>query len=279
MQVRTLEHTSLAGIAQVFNAAFADYFVKLQMTDKQLEERMIAEGVDRTLSIGAFDGDRLAGFILNAFDSIDGKLLSYNAGTGVMPAYRGRGLTAAMYRQTLPLITSRGAKQRLLEVITENKVAIDIYERVGYKIIRELRAYKMSKPLEDFSPGTKFRFADNLDDALLDSFIDMQPSWQYTASAIKRSVAPRSIVEILNVDEVVAYGVFNPVTGRVLRFGVNKAHRGKGIGGELFKVMAAHSEAPLVVINVDDSDKGIASFLEQLGFERFITQYEMSMTL
>src|ERR1043165_2240865 len=108
MQIKTLEQTSIAEITDTFNTAFAGYFVKLHVTEEQLKQRLIAEGIDLGSSIGAYDNNRLAGFILNGFDTVNGVLRSYNAGTGVIPAYRGKGLTNAMYAKMLPMIRSKG---------------------------------------------------------------------------------------------------------------------------------------------------------------------------
>jgi ribosomal protein S18 acetylase RimI-like enzyme len=142
MEIRTLSGCSHQEILAAFNGSFSDYFVPLQLTLEQLENKMRTELVDAELSVGAFADDNLIGFILHAYDIVEGRKTVYNAGTGVIPNYRGEGLTRQMYDFVLPELRAKEIDSLILEVITENAAAIRSYEKVGFRRVRKLTGYK-----------------------------------------------------------------------------------------------------------------------------------------
>jgi ribosomal protein S18 acetylase RimI-like enzyme len=73
---------------------------------------------------------------------IDGKLVVYNGGTGVIPENRKSGWVREMYDLILPVLKEQGAEKLVLEVITENVPAIKSYEKFGYTVSRKLKCYR-----------------------------------------------------------------------------------------------------------------------------------------
>ena len=110
MEIKTLKDVSVAEIAAVFNEAFQDYFIPLAFTEVTMRAKMRSEGIDFAYSIGAFENDKLVGFILHGYDIIDGVKTIYNGGTGVIASHRGKGLTAAMYEYCIPLLLQQGIR-------------------------------------------------------------------------------------------------------------------------------------------------------------------------
>lgn len=146
IQIKTLAKTSLEKITGTFNLAFSDYFVPIHLTLEQLSAKMKSDRVNLEYSVGAFEEEELIGFILHGTDIIEDKKVAYNGGTGVIPSKRGKGLTKQMYDFILPRLKEEGIDYLTLEVIFKNIQAIKSYERVGFKIARELKCYK-GKPL------------------------------------------------------------------------------------------------------------------------------------
>src|SRR6478735_7672377 len=103
MEFRTLENTSLAEITAFFNAAFADYFVPINATVEAMQNRWRSSRVDFNLSVGAFEAGKLVAFIFTGVDDWQGRKTAYNAGTGVIPEFRGRKLVSELYDFAIPL--------------------------------------------------------------------------------------------------------------------------------------------------------------------------------
>ena len=93
----SLNNSSSEAIRNCFNESFKDYFIPFNLSAEQFENKIATEAIDLSLSFGVFENDELAGFILNGIDSIDGIKTAYNAGTGILPQYRGRGLSFSLY--------------------------------------------------------------------------------------------------------------------------------------------------------------------------------------
>lgn len=276
MKIKTLENTSLTDLTTAFNAGFEGYFVKLHLTDEQMQQRITTESIDLSLSVGMFDEGRIVGFILTGLDTINGILTANNAGTGVITSYRSRGITLKLYDYLLPLLKERGVEKCVLEVITDNEIAIHLYEKVGYEKERKLDAFKSDTHLSD-DTNIDYRTAEELNPEWM-KFCDVHPAWQYSLTAINKT-HDKKVIEILDRDGVIAAAVVKPSNGRVLFFGVEREHRSKGLGTALFQIMGKLSEVPLSVINLDSSASGIITFLEKTGFTHFLSQYEMSMDI
>lgn len=138
MEVKSLENTEFVDILNCFNLSFSDYFVKFEATYDYLWERWQAAGVDYSLSFGVFDNRKLVGFIISCSGDIDSKKTIYNSGTGVIPSHRGQRLISRIYQEAIPYFKEKGFEQSLLEVITENWKAIQVYKKAGFKVTREL---------------------------------------------------------------------------------------------------------------------------------------------
>ena len=108
MEIATLENCTIADIADVLNASFSDYIVPLHLNIEQLEYKIVTENIHLDLSVGVFSSGQLVGFMLHALQIVDGKLSAYNAATGIIPAYRGRGLVGKMYQYLLPKLKTIG---------------------------------------------------------------------------------------------------------------------------------------------------------------------------
>ena len=124
MKIITLHNIPLSTITTCFNNAFADYFVKFEVTESYLRDKWRGAGVDRNLSAGVVDRGELVGFIVHGVGEWNGLKAGYNAGTGVIPSHRGKGLTQKMYQFLFPKLKENGIKCLLLEAIQENEKAI-----------------------------------------------------------------------------------------------------------------------------------------------------------
>lgn len=279
MEFRSLEKTSLGELTQCFNTAFANYMVPLQLKEEQLLKKFKNDHTQLEFSAGAFDQGKLIGFIFTGIDVRNGVKMAYNGGTGVLPDYRGHGLTRKMYDFLLPKLKKENVQTCILEVIDSNTPAIKTYEKIGFRKVRNLISFKGIPKIKENIPE-EIRFSEQASDFKdLMKFCDFEASWQNSEAAIKRS---RSTLKSFIIEEnktPVAFIIFNPENGRISQFGVSKTHRGKGYGKSLFKKVSQHLQRPLTLINIDLQSTASIDFLTGIGLEPFLNQFEMKMDI
>jgi len=260
--IRALRHDDFDAVFTAFREAFSDYVVPLSPTRAQLQEMLTRRGWVPHLSVGAFDGARLAAFTLNGFD--DG--CAYDCGTGVVPSHRRRGLGREMTGFILPLLRDAGAERYVLEVIESNEPAIALYRAAGFQETRKLQCWTYDAEVSSTEPIAR--------GAMRPEYCDVAPSWQNSTASIRRA---RDRFEIIGDED--GYAVVFPSNGDLAQLAVAPMARRRGVGTRLLRDAATLAGKPLRIINVDDRASGIAMFLEAAGARRTIRQLEMELLL
>ncbi|WP_321347919.1 GNAT family N-acetyltransferase [uncultured Draconibacterium sp.] len=277
MQFQTLENQTINELCNLFNAAFADYLVKIEMTPESLQDKFDSENVSLEHSVGIFSDGKPVGFIFHALrDSASGKM-AYNAGTGVIPKFRGKNATVRMYEYILPKLAKYGVKEVVLEVIDKNPPAIKSYKKVGFTILHELECFK---GFPDISSPDKPLIVEESADKFTppDHFWDWQPTWQNTTQTVLRSGQYKTW-SILRGNRAIAYLTGNPGSGRIAQFAVDPDQRWKGLGTSLFCHFAGLSSNTPMVINIADQAGQTQDFLKAIGMTPFLRQYKMNLKL
>ena len=276
MEIKTLEHTSVADITTVFNEAFRGYFIPLVFTEDTMAAKLKSEGIQLRYSVGAFEDGKLVGFILHGYDVIRGIKTIYNGGTGVIASHRGKGITTLLYQYCIPLLQQQGINHHLLEVIDNNAPAISIYRKLGFVEERKFNVYKGLVSTKVDSPCI-IREIEQIPGEMV-SLFEMEPAWQNSIASVERDKAAHKIAGAFIEDELVGFGSFVPSTGRVKQCFVLPAFRRKGVGTALLHYMQQNSSSDqLVITNIDDAYLPANSFLQALGFQNFLGLYEMKM--
>src|SRR5215212_7862641 len=86
---RFLSTDDFTAVHAAFHEAFADYIIPFKLSESQLENHIATNAVDLNNSVGAFFNGKIIGFTLNGFGLWNGKSTVYDAGTGVIPEFRG----------------------------------------------------------------------------------------------------------------------------------------------------------------------------------------------
>lgn len=141
MNIRSLDNTPIDDIIACFIIAFKGYFVKMPTDPGYYKKRWKATGVQWDRSYGMFVKNELVAFILTAIDEREGGRIAYNAGSGVIPEYRGQRIIKAIYEYALPIFRENGISKCVLEVIKENKVALRSYESIGFNICKSYKCF------------------------------------------------------------------------------------------------------------------------------------------
>jgi ribosomal protein S18 acetylase RimI-like enzyme len=278
---RFLTEADFPELHQTFLEAFSDYFVPFQLSEEQLKNHIRQNSVELERCVGAFFEDKMVGVTLNGFGLWDGKKTVYDAGTGVIPAFRNQGIGKAIFDFMTPIFQQNGFQQILLEVISQNKMAIRLYEKLGFKQTRRLLYFEQKTPFE-FTPENKFEIREISapDWELFESFLDGKPSWQNSLESIKRSIR-KVILGAFFEEKCIGYGVVYQNSGIIAQIAIAKKFRREGVAsmilGEMQKRLGENKN--LRASNVDESFTDAVEFLRQCGFIETLSQLEMIKTL
>lgn len=273
-------------IIRTFDEAFADYYLKARTScERWLYNRCVKNGVVLGCSVGAFDGDRLVGVTLVGLDDWQGVPAAFDAGTGIIPDYRGGGLARQMFDLAVPRLMERGVQTFLLEVLQVNEPAIRAYRKAGFESTREFDCYEL--PLSEWripkdARSWEIRPIDREQVSVFRNHVDWHPSWENSFNSICRIP-----------DQIVAYGAFDgsecvgelvyyPLLNWIMSLVVLRDYRRQGIATALLTHFLARLDPAVGTVrltNVDHSDAGMANFFGSHGFRMFTAQYEMALTL
>lgn len=281
---KTLENTSIGQLYQTFLEAFSDYAVPFQLSLEEYQYMLKRRGFKGNISVGAFKGNELVGFVLNGLRIIDGNLTAYDVMTGIIPESRKEGLSKEMFKITQQLFLEQGVVGYILEVLQENETAFHIYQKQGFEITRNYAVFKLEGT--DEIPSKHHALIEVVSELSemqwneVTTFWEVAPSWQNSMDSVK-AVKDAFNYVLASVDGVlVGYGIVDKKTGDIPQFAVRKAFRQQGIGKQMISVLLKTTEAnQLSVINMDDSSEGTKYFLSKLGFKLKTTQYEMMQTI
>ncbi|WP_339254484.1 GNAT family N-acetyltransferase [Sporosarcina sp. FSL W8-0480] len=122
----------------LFNRGFEGYLMPMNLSFDAFIGRFGNDGLSPALSVVAFDGAEPIGFVLQGIREVDGRKISWNGGTGIIPEYRGKGLGYPLMEEAEKRLMECDVSLATLEALSENKPAISLYEKCGYKIEDDL---------------------------------------------------------------------------------------------------------------------------------------------
>ena len=276
---RLLSESDFAALHECFLEAFSDYQVDMQMSREQFAQRLARDGVKLEISAGAFDDERMIGFYINGLGEWKDKLTAYDAGTGVVPSHRKRGVGKDLFAFLIPRLKENSVSQYLLEVLTTNGPAVELYRKLGFVETRRLAVLRSNALISTPATGVPLRTVDQPDWKLFQSFWDGYPSWQNSIAAVERIKDYALIVEVHMDDRCVGYGVVFKPAANLMQLAVAPGYRRRGIGSAIFVALQNETGEVLKVNNVDEELKETLAFYKGLGFEVVLRQFEMMKTL
>ena len=282
MRFSFLNNTSVNTLHHAFLGAFVDYQVDMRMPLEDFEFRLRRDGVDTSISVGAFDDDQLVGFCLNGSGTWQGEPTVYDAGTGVLPQHRGKGIAAEMFRFMNPQLKERGFSRYLLEVLTSNEPAVNLYRRLGFEETRRFAVFRTTDPLSyRVNVVAETRRVEVPDWKLYQTFWTGYPSWQNSIEAVQRVVDTTATMECHLDHRCVGYGVVSKSSGQLIQLAVDASYRRRGLASKLLEALqdCVTRSASIKVNNVDENLKDATAFFEAVGFRLVLEQYEMILNL
>ncbi|PWT79799.1 MAG: hypothetical protein C5B44_06310 [Acidobacteria bacterium] len=275
---RCLSPSDFEALHKCFLAAFVDYVVSMQISADHFRQRLFRDGVELELSVAAFAEIEMVGFSLNAPGKWQGVETAYDAGTAVLPSYRGEGVGKNMFAFMTQILKERNVHQCLLEVISTNVPAVRLYKNLGFEQTRTLAVLRSETfPSSRNTSGVELRTSPDLNWSQLKEFWSGEPSWQNSIAAIERVKSECTLVAGYDGGgECVGYGVaFNP-GGTLMQLAVADKNRRKGIGSTILAALHEDQGAkPLKINNVDYEIPEAIAFYETNGFKIVLDQFEM----
>jgi ribosomal protein S18 acetylase RimI-like enzyme len=257
IEIRSLTGVDFETMTAAFNDAFSDYDIPAKYTTEYLTNLVKRRGYRPDLAVGAFDGDRLVGFVFNCLDGDE----AYNSGTGVVISHRRRGIGRQLMQRSIETLP---AKRYILEVIETNHRAEALYRELDFDETRRFQCWTYRSASSGVLPSG----------AIHEEWWDMVPSWQNSSASLGRA---SERFDILGDDR--GYVVVFPSNGDVPQLAVRRDARRQGIGRQLLETAAAHVGKPLRIMNIDDRNTEITAFLENCGATRLVRQIEMVRSL
>jgi mycothiol synthase len=131
--------------------AFQDHWGGFDASDAAFEAWLARPDQDPDLWVVAWDGDEIAGAVVNTIYQSDneafGRLRGWLDSVFVRRAWRRRGLGSALVARSLVRLGEAGMTEAMLGVDSDNPSgALALYERAGFEVHRRSTAYR--KPME-----------------------------------------------------------------------------------------------------------------------------------
>jgi len=283
LEFNFLREDLLPEIYKCFQEAYADYPVDMSfMNESAFLNRAIKNGVDFESSVGVYDGDKIVGFSIIGFNTWRDEPAAFDAGTGIIPSYRGQGILGKLYKFTFNHLKNKGTKRYLIEVLKNNAAAVNNYTKIGFNISREFDCYELE--IKNFQPV----LASKIDliirpvkkDMLqyFERHLEWKPSWENSFSATKRIQDYVILYGAYSGEQCTGLLVYYPTLQWILNLVVERHFRREGIGSHLVSHCVKNlpkTTTKIKAMNILHSDLSMIYLLNNLGFKKFAEQYEM----
>lgn len=273
------ESVGWAERAALLNAAYADYFVPLQVTPEHAQAMQEIYSVDGARSVMARVGSELVGIAQLACRGERG----WVSAVGVTPAWRRRGVARCLMQALLDHARTAGLCEVRLEVIDRNAPARALYTSLGFRITRELLTWRFPA-VHDALPVPPERLVPAPGEVLLDRFAawhEQPPCWQREEATLRKLVG-RTRGYGLALDDVPAGYCLVSEQGdaiSILDVGLNPQFGPVQAGRVLLQALAAlYPGRSLTITNVPVDD-GLNRALAALHFLVTVRQHEMIVVL
>lgn len=277
--IKTLEAVPFESIHAAMLEAFSDYPLDMSyMTLEVFRSRATKNGVDLSLSPGAFDGGRLVGLTLVGIGEWGGQPAAFDACTGIVKAHRGQGLAGKLFAAVLPSLKTRGIRRFVLEVLQENEAAIKAYERTGFRIARPFACYEHDGGDLPDTSAWEIRPIGGEQLAAFEQELDWAPSWENSFRALALIPDGVRLYGAFRDGQCVGLTAYYPMLRWVMMLVVRRAARCQGAGTALLAHAVSQASAggrPVRLNNLDPSDLAMAAVAKRCGFRLFTSQYEM----
>ncbi|MGA9532598.1 MAG: GNAT family N-acetyltransferase [Anaerolineales bacterium] len=146
IELRPVQEDHFHAIWEAKEEAFEDHWGHRQTTEEDYQRFLQDPIQDPARWIVAWDGDQIAGMVLNFIDEDEnrqwGRQRGYTEDISVRRPWRRRGLATYMIAESLRRLRDLGMQEAALGVDVDNPSgALTLYERLGYQVDRRSTSY------------------------------------------------------------------------------------------------------------------------------------------
>lgn len=150
LEIRPIERSLARQVWDADIEAFADHWGGFDHSEEHLQRWLDNPTTDLSIWVVAFDGDEIAGGVINSIDPDQNQALGVQRGwlssVFTRRAWRRRGVARALIASSLDLLRSRGMTSAALGVDADNPSgALGLYEGLGFEVDR--RSFAWRKPI------------------------------------------------------------------------------------------------------------------------------------
>lgn len=266
----SLKHTGIEQLLPVFNEAFSDYDVPVSMTLAALQAHLQSLSYTSEDSVGLFEKRDLVGFLLIGRRGNT----AYDVGTGIIPSYRGKGLSHILIDDTIGHLRSRGCTTFALEVLDTNTKAKNLYLSHGFAIRRSLLCFTVKQ--EELT-GRSDLILENHDKGYIVP-ASFEPSYQNSDESVAEGAYTCSDIMEKGVRKGFAW--YHPNRGLIAQINIEPEYRDVDLLKQaIISCTMACTTQSVRMLNVDHGDDLTIKALQEVGFSNFTTQSEMTLTL
>jgi ribosomal protein S18 acetylase RimI-like enzyme len=256
-ELRPATSLSLADLAALFNAAYEGYVIPFHLDETVLRFMIDSFDIDPDASRVAFSDGDAVGLGNLALRSDQGWI----GGVGVIAAARRQGVGEMLMRALHDEAAARGVTSVWLEVIEQNESAFRLYEKLGYRLVREVEVWSLS---DEVPEGTAREVSPAQAKARVRELGRAREPWQRADGTLDhyddvRGLETASGAALFRVSSVVQ---LLQIAG--------------GDSEELLKTLRAHGTVSVLNLPADDP---AADALRALGATRAVRQREMVLDL
>ncbi|HMS30611.1 MAG TPA: hypothetical protein PKD32_12230 [Saprospiraceae bacterium] len=266
-----LSKVTLAELVAVFNQCFKDYFIVIKMDEELLRRKISLEDIDLQYSIGGFYEKKLVAFVLHG-KRVD---ILYNAGTGVLPQFRGNKITYQMYQYFFSLELCKHISHIELEVIDKNSVAINNYLNIGFNQTDTLHCFSLTLNEHFGIRNVIVSESKVLTHLNSEQYFDTIPLWQNNILSKAAAFDYLKFIIATKNDKIVSYALFNTLNNRLLQIGTHFDYRRQKFAGSLLHFIAQSYDKNISIINVSETNTSLFRFLKKQNATCTLTQYQM----
>ncbi|HEV7810377.1 MAG TPA: GNAT family N-acetyltransferase [Candidatus Limnocylindrales bacterium] len=149
------EPDAMKAVIAADHEAFQDHFGSVEDVETFYGQVMEDPDSDVSLWVVAFDGDEVAGAVLNGVRSSE-PTVGWLDSIFTRRPWRQRGLARALIAHSLRLLRERGMTQAALGVDASNpNQALRLYESCGFEVASSSTAYRKPLPADGVSPAVR----------------------------------------------------------------------------------------------------------------------------
>lgn len=173
LEIRSARSLAPAERAELFNAAYEGYLVPFHVDEATLAFMDDAFDLDLDASRIAFRGGAPVGLGNLGVRGED----AWIGGVGVVAGTRRSGVGEALMLALHEEARERGVRRVWLEVIVENRGAFALYEKLGYRTVRDVEVWSLPSAEDDAANETRDISADEAQARIRELGSDREP-WQ-----------------------------------------------------------------------------------------------------